>query len=90
VIARSAWFLAGVGAGAYAAFKARRVADELSPEGLHERAMAMRVGARVVREQMEQARVDAEIDLRARFGQTPDRGVAAQSVTAYALTEDDD
>ncbi|MFT4288276.1 DUF6167 family protein [Nocardioides sp.] len=65
---RIAWFVAGAGVGAYAAFRARRVVDALSPEGLRDRAEAVKAGARVVATEVAQARVDKETELRERFG----------------------
>lgn len=67
-LGRVAWFVAGAGAGAYAAFRARKVADALSPEGLRDRAEAVKAGARVVATEVAQARVDKEAELRERFG----------------------
>jgi len=78
---RLAWFVAGAGVGAYAAFRARRVADALSPEGLRDRAEAVRVAARVVAQEAAQARVDKETELRERFG-LPDREHRLESRTS--------
>ncbi len=75
---RVTWFLAGAGVGAYAAFRARRLAEALSPDGMRDRAEAVRAGARVVAQEVSQARVDKETELRERFG-LPSLEVSARS-----------
>ena len=43
-MSRAAWFLAGAGAGAYALLRARRVAEALTPDGLHDRVLGLEMG----------------------------------------------
>jgi hypothetical protein len=68
---RPLWFLAGAGAGVYAAVRARRAAEALTADGLRDRVQALRVGARLFREEVEQGRVEAETGLRERLGLVP-------------------
>jgi hypothetical protein len=68
---RPLWFFAGAGAGVYAALRARRAADALTADGLRDRVQALRVGARLFREEVEQGRVEAETGLRQRLGLVP-------------------
>ena len=65
---RSFWFVAGAGAGIYAAVRARRTAEALSVDGLRDRVGAAVVGARMFRDEVAQGRADAETDLRERLG----------------------
>lgn len=65
---RSFWFVAGAGAGVYAAVRARRTAEALSVDGLRDRVGAAVVGARIFRDEVAQGRADAETDLRERLG----------------------
>jgi len=64
---RLVWFAAGVGAGAYAAFRGRRAAEVFTPEGFADRARAVGVGLRMFRDEVAQGKVDAEGYLRERF-----------------------
>ena len=64
---RGFWFAAGAAAGVYGMVKARRVAEAFTADGVRDRASAASVGARVFREEFQQGRTDADIDLRARI-----------------------
>jgi hypothetical protein len=68
---RPLWFAAGAGVGVYAAARARRVADTLTADGLRDRARALRLGARLFAEEVQQGRVEAETELRERLGLVP-------------------
>lgn len=61
------WFVAGAAAGVYGMVRARRVVESVSPEGLSDRASALRLGARLFREEVAQGRSDAEAELRERL-----------------------
>ena len=72
---RAAMFVAGVGVGVYGMVKARRAQEALTPDGLRDRGRSPALGARMLRAEVEQARVDKEHELRDRLGlpPTPDR-----------------
>jgi hypothetical protein len=61
------WFVAGAAAGVYGMVKARRAAEALTPEGLTDRAHALRLGAQLFRDEVAQGRVEAEAELRQRL-----------------------
>jgi len=65
---RSLWFVAGAGAGIYAAIRARRAAEALTVDGLKDRFGAFTVGARMFRDEVAQGRAEAETHLRERMG----------------------
>jgi len=67
-MSRSLWFVAGAGAGVYAAARARRAAEALTVDGLRDRVGAAVVGLRLFRDEVAQGRVEAETDLRERMG----------------------
>ena len=68
---RPLWFVAGAGVGVYAAARARRLADSLTADGLRERARSVRLGARLFAEEVQQARVERETELREQLGLVP-------------------
>lgn len=67
MIPRSAWFAAGTAAGIYATVRARRLAEAFTPDGVRDRIGALGLGARMMREEFEQGRADAEADLREKY-----------------------
>jgi hypothetical protein len=68
---RALWFVAGAGAGVYGVVRARRAAEVLTAEGLHDRVNALFVGARMFRDEVAQGAADRETELRERFGVLP-------------------
>ncbi|CAM3214516.1 DUF6167 domain-containing protein [Nocardioides dubius] len=68
---RGFWFAAGAGAGIYAMNRARRLRESLTVEGLRDRAQALSLGARMFRDEVAQAQVDKEVELRERLGLAP-------------------
>lgn len=64
---RGFWFAAGAAAGVYGVVKARRVAEAFTADGVRDRASAASVGARMLREEFQQGRVQAEVDIRERI-----------------------
>jgi len=70
-MSRTLWFAAGAGASLYAVNRARRVREAFTADGLRDRASALALGARLVREEAAQARVEKENELRQRFGLVP-------------------
>lgn len=71
MIARPLWFLAGAGAGVYAAFRARRAAEAFTVDGLRDRASALSLGVRLFAEEVAQGQVEKETELREQFGLRP-------------------
>ena len=70
-MSRTLWFAAGAGATLYAVNRARRVREAFTADGLRDRANGLALGARLFREEVEQARVEKETELRERFGLVP-------------------
>ncbi|WP_457206543.1 DUF6167 family protein [Nocardioides sp. P5_C9_2] len=70
-MARTFWFVAGAGAGAYALTRARRVAESLTADGLRDRLSGLAVGARMFREEVAAGQVEKETELRERLGLVP-------------------
>ncbi len=68
---RGAVFVAGVGVGVYGMVKARRVQQALTPDGLRDRGRSLALGARMLRDEVAQARTDKESELRDRLGLPP-------------------
>lgn len=83
-MSRSLWFAAGAGAAVYTMVRARRAAELLTADGLADRLNAVRLGARMVRDEVAQGKAEAETDLRRRLG------VAPPGSTPLELTTRDD
>ncbi len=69
---RSLWFVAGAGAGIYAMVKARRAAEVLTPEGLHDRMAGLGLGAHLFAEEVRAGMTEKETELRERLEWTLD------------------
>ena len=67
-MSRSVWFVAGAGAGLYAAFKARRAAEALTPDGLRDRLAGLELGAHLFAEELRTGMTEKETELRDRLG----------------------
>jgi uncharacterized protein HemX len=67
-MSRALWFVAGAGAGVYGMVKARRAQQALTPDGLRDRAGSLALGARMLRDEVAQARAEKELELRERLG----------------------
>lgn len=70
-MARTLWFVAGAGAGAYAMTRARRAAEALTAEGLRDRVNGLGVGIRLFREEVHAGRTEKETQLREQLGLVP-------------------
>ena len=70
-MARTFWFVAGAGAGAYALTRARRVAESLTADGLRDRLSGLAVGARMFRDEVAAGQAEKETELRERLGLVP-------------------
>ena len=66
-MSRALWFVAGAGAGVYGMVKARRAQQALTPDGLRDRAGSLALGARMLRDEVAQARAEKELELRERI-----------------------
>ena len=64
---RAVWFVAGTAAGVYATAKARRAAEALTVDGLHDRLTGWFAGARVLRAEVRAGAAEKEDELRARL-----------------------
>ena len=69
---RGLWFAAGTAAGVYATAKARRAAEALTVDGIHDRLTGWFAGARVLREELRAGMAEKETELRARIAVGPD------------------
>ncbi len=67
-MSRALWFVAGAGAGVYGMVKARRAQEALTPDGLRDRAGSLALGARMLRDEVAQAKAEKEHELRERLG----------------------
>ncbi|WP_203335526.1 DUF6167 family protein [Nocardioides limicola] len=67
-MSRSLWFVAGAGAGIYAAVRARRVAESLTPDGMRDRAKGLALGARLLTEEFVAGSREREAELRRQWG----------------------
>lgn len=86
-MARTFWFVAGAGAGAYALTRARRVAESLTADGLRDRLSGVAVGARVFRDEVAAGQAEKETELRQRLGLVP-HGIPELGYEARTATTD--
>lgn len=70
-MARTFWFVAGAGAGAYALTRARRAAESLTADGIRDRLSGLAVGARMLRDEVAAGQAEKETELRERLGLVP-------------------
>lgn len=82
-MSRGLWFVAGTAAGVYATTKARRAAEALTVDGIHDRLSGWFAGARVIRDEVRAGFVEKEHDLRARLS---DLNNAEQEQAALSST----
>lgn len=87
-MSRGLWFAAGAGVGIYAMVRGRRAAEAFTPDGLRDRWQAVGVGARLFRDEVAQAKVEKEAELRERFGPAYDSTL--QLTSSHSSNEDDD
>ena len=64
---RTFWFVAGTAAGVYASGRARRVAEALTVDGVHDRLTGWFAGAAVLREEARVGMQEKESELRERL-----------------------
>ncbi len=82
---RALWFAAGTAAGVYATSKARRAAEAVTVDGIHDRLTGWFAGARVLRDEFRSGAVEKETELRGRLALVPD-GTAA--ITQEPIRQD--
>ena len=68
---RPLWFVAGAGVGVYAAARARRAAEALTPEGLSDRLSGLRRGAELFTDELRTEMGVKETELREQLGRRP-------------------
>ncbi len=64
---RTMWFVAGTAAGVYASTRARRAAEALTVDGIHDRLTGWFAGAAVLREELRAGMHEKESELRDRL-----------------------
>ncbi len=64
---RSFWFVAGAGAGVYVVVRARRAAEALTPEGLHDRLAGLALGWHLFSDEVRAGMTEKETELRERL-----------------------
>ena len=69
---KAVWFAAGTAAGVYATTKARRAAEALTVDGIHDRLTGWFAGARVLGEELRSGARTKETELRGRLALVPD------------------
>ena len=77
---RALWFAAGTAAGVYATTKARRAAEALTVDGIHDRLTGWFAGARVLREELRSGAQDKESELRGRLALVLDESQDSDNV----------
>jgi hypothetical protein len=68
---RGLWFVAGAGTAFYVMVRGRRAAEAFTVEGLQDRAGALSLGLRMVRDEVAQGKAEKESELRERLGLVP-------------------
>jgi hypothetical protein len=78
-MSRTTWFVAGAATGIYGLVRVKRVAHNLTPDGIAARAAAVQAGFRVFTSELSQGMAEREAQLRDQLALTP--GGAADAVT---------
>ncbi|HWU32143.1 MAG TPA: DUF6167 family protein [Marmoricola sp.] len=81
---RGFWFVAGAGAGVYASFRARRVAEAFTSDGISDRISALQLGGRLLREDIATAAAEKEAELRERIAATEQTAPSKRALPAAA------
>lgn len=79
---RAFWFAAGTAAGVYATTKARRAAEALTVDGIHDRLTGWFAGARVLGDELRHGAHEKETELRGRLALVPDGTDNVRQLTA--------
>ena len=89
---RPLWFVAGAGAGVYVALRARRAAEALTPEGLHDRLAGLGLGWSMFAEEVRTGMAEKEGELRERMAglEAAERRRELPAGAAYQEQDTDD
>jgi hypothetical protein len=79
-MSRGLWFLAGSALGAYGVVRARRVAEALTYDGLHDRLSGLFVGARLFSAELRAGTAEKEAELRYRLALHDQQALPGPSV----------
>jgi uncharacterized protein DUF6167 len=71
-VSRTLWFVAGAASGVYTIYRAKRLAQNLTPDGIGARLAALSVGARMFADEVSAGMVERESAIRAELGQGDD------------------
>jgi len=77
-VKRGVWFVAGAGAGIYVSFRARRVAEAFTSDGISDRIAALQLGGRLLREDIATGAAHKEAELRERIAATVELTTASK------------
>jgi hypothetical protein len=69
-MSRTLWFAAGAASGVYALYKAKRTAQNFTPDGIGARVAALGVGARMFADEVSAGMSERESSLRAELGRS--------------------
>ena len=81
---RGFWFVAGAGAGIYVSFRARRLAEAFTSDGISDRIAAVQLGGRLLREDIASGAAHKEAELRERIAESAGLGMALRASSASA------
>lgn len=81
---RGIWFAAGAGAGIYVSFRARRVAEAFTSDGISDRIAALQLGGRLLREDIATGAAQKEAELRQRIATTAELTTSSKRALAAA------
>jgi Family of unknown function (DUF6167) len=87
-MSRSFWFVAGAASGIYALYKAKRTAQNFTPDGIGARVAAVAVGARMFADEVATGMAERESELRAELGQGTGARPALAAVPDAAPDQD--
>jgi hypothetical protein len=71
-VSRTLWFVAGAASGVYTIYRAKRLAQNLTPDGIGARLAALSVGARMFADEVSAGMAERESAIRAELGQGDD------------------
>jgi uncharacterized protein DUF6167 len=91
-MSRTLWFVAGAASGVYTIYRAKRLAQNFTPDGIGGRIAALGVGARMFAEEVSAGMVERESELRAELRRDDGelRALAGAPVPVAEREGDDD
>lgn len=81
---RGLWFAAGAGAGIYVSFRARRIAETFTSDGISDRIAALQLGGRLLREDIATGAAQKEAELRDRIAATAELSTSSERALPVA------